>query len=203
MLRLKKTKQWYSEQVDWFHRQYYSTCSSGESARLLQHNGWFNTNSQNHPASSVFLKVIDHPGSILDLGCGNGLLLRALVENAPHTLVPFGVDFLAESIEEARTIILPEFRENFWAANIAEFDFLNREYTYILTCPAYLHPDATRTFLSACLEYLEAPRGKLILYEYCDVEIVLHYKQLVSRSGETMEGKFIGDDTTRIVCFEM
>jgi 2-polyprenyl-3-methyl-5-hydroxy-6-metoxy-1,4-benzoquinol methylase len=203
MTHLQNTQQWYSAQVDWFRCQYYSRTPSDENSRLLQHNGWFNATSQEHPAPSLFLKVIDHGGNILDLGCGNGLLLRRLIEESPYTLVPFGVDFLSESIKEAQTAILPTFRENFWVANIAEFDFGEREYSYILICPAYLHPDSASTFLSTCLKHIATPRGKLILYEYCDVEIIMHYQSLVNYSGQILKGQFIGDDITRILHFEL
>ena len=191
---------WYSTQVDWFRSQYYKSECPEENS-LLQHNGWFGLTERHHPGASVFSNAIDRGGTIIDFGCGNGLLLRSLLKRTRHELIPFGVDFLAESIHEAQTMVLPQFKQNFSATNIAHFNFEGREYNYILICPAYLYPESAFRFLSKCLQHL-APGGKLILYEYCDVEIISHYKSLEARSGETVEGQFIGDRTTRLLCFD-
>jgi SAM-dependent methyltransferase len=202
MINSQDEWRWYSDQVDWFRQLYYLT-PADKAPPLLQHNGWFGVGTEEHPGFPTLLKAINRSGNILDLGCGNGLLLRTLIECASHKLVPFGVDFLPESIAEARGTILPAFKENFWTGNIASFDFGKRLYTYILICPAYLHEEVAESFLSECLEHLEVPGGKLILYEYCDVNIVSDYQNLVRRSGETLQGFFEGDNTTRIMCFEL
>lgn len=60
---------------------------------------------------------IDRPGSILDVGCGNGFLLKCLSEWSRHDLVPFGFDINARYIEDARRL-WPEHGENFWVDDI-------------------------------------------------------------------------------------
>ena len=57
----------------------------------------------------LFLSLIDHGGKVLDLGCRNGLLLKHLVENSKYDLIPYGVDFIEESIRQVKEIILPQY----------------------------------------------------------------------------------------------
>src|SRR3972149_4052303 len=107
---------WYKDKIDLYRQKYYSHEPLDKNARLLQHNGWLNVPF--HPAIRLFLRIIERPGSILDLGCGNGLLLKTLRAQCRYDLVPFGADFLEESIAEARDEILPAFRNNFVQSNI-------------------------------------------------------------------------------------
>jgi SAM-dependent methyltransferase len=62
--------------------------------------------------------LIDHSGTIFDLGCGNGFLLRCLQEWSAHKLVPYGVDINAPLIEEARDLFPAQ------ANHFFEFDAL-------------------------------------------------------------------------------
>jgi SAM-dependent methyltransferase len=55
-------------------------------------------------------------GPVLDLGCGNGALLRKIHAARPDA-VPFGVDREAESLAHAR-LLLPDFAENFVVADL-------------------------------------------------------------------------------------
>ena len=58
----------------------------------------------------------DRDGDILDLGCGNGALLREILLRKP-CVVPYGVDLSSESIDHARRL-LPDFGENFRTSDI-------------------------------------------------------------------------------------
>lgn len=49
--------------------------------------------------------AIDSSGSILDVGCGSGFLLRCLVEWSEHELVPYGFDCEQDYIEDAKEIL--------------------------------------------------------------------------------------------------
>lgn len=55
----------------------------------------------------LFLSLVDHDGDVIDLGCGNGLMLSHLLKKSKHKLVPHGVDFMEESIKQAKERILP------------------------------------------------------------------------------------------------
>lgn len=48
--------------------------------------------------------AIPGPGSFLDYGCANGLLLRCLMEWSVHTIEPFGIDIDAGLIDAARDL---------------------------------------------------------------------------------------------------
>jgi SAM-dependent methyltransferase len=52
--------------------------------------------------------TIDRPGTILDIGCANGLLLRCLQGWCPYGLVPYGIDTDSSSIAEARKLFRAE-----------------------------------------------------------------------------------------------
>jgi len=191
--------QWYQQQEDWFRQQYYK--ADHKLSGPLQHSGWLDTDATEHPAWRAFLSLIDRPGTILDLGCGNGALLRALVDNSPYALTPYGIDFLAESIDEACTLILPEFRNNFLASNVAHFDFSGQTFSYIITSPAYVHPDAVASFIQLCYQHLE-PLGRLILYEYSAVAVLPNYQTLIDHSGLALQGQLITSPAVRIVQFQ-
>lgn len=78
-------------------------------------------------------------GSILDLGCGNGALLRKIVEARPGT-VPYGIDGIAERIDHARRL-LPAYSENFFTGDIFGDDeerLWSRSYDLILVMPGRL-----------------------------------------------------------------
>ena len=59
-------------------------------------------------------------GTILDIGCGNGFLLRCLQEWAPHTLEPYGIDTDQVRLGEARALF-PDRIDHFAACDAAAF----------------------------------------------------------------------------------
>ena len=120
----------------------------------------------------LFLSLIDHSGSVIDLGCGNGLMLKHLVENSRYKLTPHGVDFIEESIRQAKEIVLPEYAENFKVANIADINLEEESFDFIFLDPYALHPSdiprVAEMVVKAC-----KPSGKVIFYTYRDVLRVL------------------------------
>ncbi len=56
--------------------------------------------------------LVDHDGSILDIGCANGFFLRSLQEWSGRQLVPYGVDTNGGLIAHA-TELFPEYKNNF------------------------------------------------------------------------------------------
>ncbi len=190
---------WYRNQREHFQSLYYA---DSQYVTLLQHNGWFG-NTDIHPATSAFLNVVDRPGTILDLGCGNGLLLRSLIEFSSFPLIPFGVDFLCESIQEAKSCVLPQFARNFTCGNIATFDFTEpMSPTYILLCPVYLHPSHIETFLAKCISHVDKQAGRLILYEYDDVKMLSDFDIVVDRDGNKFDARRTTGPFTRIAYYD-
>lgn len=113
--------------------------------------------------SAYLLKIIKTDGKIIDFGCGNGMMLKFIVLHTKYKLIPYGVDFLPESIKQAKTKIFPEFKKNFECMNIHDYDFAQGAFHYILTNPAYLYEDDWNRFYKKCMRNLNYG-GHLILY---------------------------------------
>ena len=70
------------------------------------------------PIVELALASIGGAGTVLDLGCGNGALLKKIAE-AREGVIPFGVDTDESKLEHAR-LLQPAFGANFIAANMFE-----------------------------------------------------------------------------------
>ena len=127
---------------------------------------------------NIFLSLIDHDGKVIDLGCGNGLMLKHLVTNSKYKLVPYGVDFIEESIKQAREIVLPEYSDNFTVANVVEVNLGENSFDFIFFDPYIVHPDDLEDMISKLLKACK-PRGKVIFYTYKDVLLVLRLINLL------------------------
>jgi len=57
-------------------------------------------------------QAINQDGSILDIGCANGFLLRCLQEWSNYNLIPYGIDVSEPHIKEAHEIF-PDQKDNF------------------------------------------------------------------------------------------
>lgn len=114
---------------------------------------------------NCFCREISGNGKILDMGCGNGLLLKYLMDHTAYKLLPFGIDFCRPSIKQAQSLIHPTFKNNFRICNIRDFDFRDSPYDYILFCPDHVYQkDILKTvkqILCACSE-----NGKVVFYTY-------------------------------------
>lgn len=113
-------------------------------------------------------------GNVLDLGCGNGALLKKIMAAAPG-VIPFGIDLEKERIEHVGHL-LPEFKSNFVAGNLFESDQLWREnyrYKLVLLMPGRL--------LEAQPDQADWLRQRL--QTYCDVILVYAYGDWLERYG--------------------
>jgi 2-polyprenyl-3-methyl-5-hydroxy-6-metoxy-1,4-benzoquinol methylase len=114
-----------------------------------------------------FSSLIHRGGKIIDLGCGNGLLLKYLCENGMFPLVPYGIDFVKEPIEQAKREILPGFQNHFRLGNIIDYEFEDGPFDFILMNPHYVLEEDRDRLAHRCLEHLR-DRGRLIFYSYPD-----------------------------------
>jgi 2-polyprenyl-3-methyl-5-hydroxy-6-metoxy-1,4-benzoquinol methylase len=121
---------------------------------------------------NLFLSLIDHDGRVIDLGCGNGLMLRHLVTRSKHELVPYGIDFIEESIKQAKEVILPQYAENFEVGNIVDTDFDIGFFDFIFFDPYNVHSDDMQGMIDRLLKACK-PGGKIVFYTYRDVLRVL------------------------------
>ena len=68
------------------------------------------------PIVELALETIDDCGTVLDLGCGNGALLKK-IHAQRKGVIPFGMDFEPEKLAHAAELH-PDFEENFIAGNM-------------------------------------------------------------------------------------
>ncbi len=111
-------------------------------------------------------------GNVLDLGCGNGVLLKKIWE-ANSQVVPFGVEPQPERVEHARQL-LPPFADNFFVGSMFDDDRIwadDRRFALALLMPG--------RFLE-----IEPDRGnrlKRFLKERCDRILVYAYGDWLTR----------------------
>jgi SAM-dependent methyltransferase len=113
------------------------------------------------------LPLIDRDGKIVDLGCGNGMLLKFLTIFSKHDLDPFGIDFNREAIMEAKEKVLPEYADQFYVSDIIQHKFTSGPYNIIIVNPYYCKININ-IFTQKCLDNL-LPGGKLIYRIHVDV----------------------------------
>jgi SAM-dependent methyltransferase len=119
--------------------------------------------------------LLDHGGSVLDLGCGNGALLQQIHE-LNSAVVPFGIDAEAGRIAHAR-VLLPQFGDHFIPGDMFENDELwsaGRRYALALLMPGRL--------LEAGPERAMRLAGRL--KAHCDHLIVYAYGDWLTRFGD-------------------
>lgn len=80
--------------------------------------------------------VIHKDGSILDIGCGNGFLIRCLQEWSDYQLTPYGIDTNGQYIKKAKDLF-PEHTGNFVVLDLKNLDLLKQHalpdrYDYVL-----------------------------------------------------------------------
>lgn len=112
------------------------------------------------------LPLIDRDGKILDLGCGNGMLLQFLLEFSQHKLTPYGVDHTFKAVTQASTEILPEFKNNFEHGDVNNYNFRKGPFDIIIANPFY--SNNKKEFTDKCLSNLYHD-GRLIYRIHNDV----------------------------------
>ncbi len=110
------------------------------------------------------LSLIDRDGKIIDLGCGNGMLLKFLMDISGHKLAPWGVDFNGKAIKQAREEILPEYAGNFILSDIELYDFSHGPFDIIVADPLLARHD-TKKYAGSCIKNLTR-NGRLIFMSY-------------------------------------
>lgn len=111
-------------------------------------------------------------GNVLDLGCGNGALLKKICA-ANARVVPYGVELGPERVAHARQL-LPDFAANFFAGSMFEDDRVwadDRRYALALVMPG--------RFLE--VEPAEGERLKSFLKKRCDRILVYAYGDWLTR----------------------
>jgi SAM-dependent methyltransferase len=156
----------YKERYDFYSQSYWEK----EHNDLLVPNGFTVYPNKEY---NCFVSLIDNLNtqnqcSIIDICCGNGLLLKHLVEHCHSQIIPYGIDFLENSIQQAKTVIHPNLCNNFFASNAINFDFSNYFFDFVLLDPYHF----TDKDLSRLLQILTNQTfNSILLYTYADVLI--------------------------------
>jgi SAM-dependent methyltransferase len=147
--------------VGWYRNEYY-----GGSARSpdSMKSGWTTAVSQIEAYATLRRTLLS--GTVLDLGCGDGALLAYLSTTGPSEIVPFGVDFLEESVSIAQSRFPQVPRGHFVVSDVESFS-KKRERTFraVVTSPSYARRGCEVAYVRDCLG-LVAAGGKLVLYTY-------------------------------------
>ena len=126
--------------------------------------------------------------AVVDLGCGNGALLRLLRAEAARELVPFGIDMAADRIEHARQLH-PGHVDNFTVGDIFDDTRLWREgrrYRMVLLGARRLR-EVDRAAAQALLRRIAEHAELLLLYGY-DRAAVSEMPSVLQRFGLTVDG---------------
>ena len=107
------------------------------------------------------LPLIDRPGDIMDLGCGNGMLLRFLMEFSGQKLIPHGVDINIHALMQAKEKILKKYSNNFSFGRIENYDLKNQAFDILIANPFYVPDEKKKQFVEDCFESINID-GRLI-----------------------------------------
>ena len=81
-------------------------------------------------ARRPIVEAIHRPGTFLDVGCANGLLMESVVAWSPFPVDPYGIDFARGLVDLAR-LRLPPWADRIWLGDAASwqppflFDFVH------------------------------------------------------------------------------
>lgn len=106
--------------------------------------------------------------NVVDLGCGNGALLKAIAEIST-TIVPYGIDYDLNRISMAR-LLQPVFGNNFFAADIFDVNglaSLPKRFTLALLMPGRLL-EAQSSKRAELLRFIFLRSQHVVLYAYDD-----------------------------------
>lgn len=145
-----------SRPEEWYYRD------NGFSSRFVM-------DTAHQPLLDLIKSFIERkPCNVVDLGCGNGALLKKIIEDN-HGITPFGIDYDPINIEHSR-ILIPRFRDNFFVGNIFGSNLLwtqEKHYDYAILMPGRLLEveEETRIWLK---KKINDQCDNLIIYAYGD-----------------------------------
>lgn len=139
------------------------------------------------PIVEMALTSLGDTGTVIDLGCGNGALLKKICE-ARAGVIPFGLDVDESKLEHAR-LLQPAFSANFIAVNMFERIPIDADtvYTLIILMPGRLL-EVDEASARRLREWLRGHFQRLLVYGYG--EWLTRYdglSKLAERAGLTLE----------------
>jgi 2-polyprenyl-3-methyl-5-hydroxy-6-metoxy-1,4-benzoquinol methylase len=113
--------------------------------------------------------------NILDMCCGNGLLLKHLMSKCNFDITPYGIDFQENSIIQAQNEIHKEYKENFINKNAIDFEFTLCKFDIILVDPYHFHQDDLQKLIDNILANFNL---HILFYSYADVLNIFDYNSV-------------------------
>lgn len=143
------------------------------------------------PVVDYTLNILENKeGKIVDLGCGNGALMRKIYL-LNHNIVPYGIDIDPERIAHA-SVLLPEFSLNFFAGDVFEDEHLwqkDNKYALAIVMPGRFLETNESTALKL-RRRLKKHCNKIVLYAYNDwLEKYGKLHKLAEASGFILENE--------------
>lgn len=135
-------------------------------------------------------EAIHRPGTFLDVGCANGVLMQSVAEWAAFPVEPYGLDFAPQLVAEARR------RLPHWADRIFLGDALTweppRRFDFVRTELVYVPEARRREYVARLLDWVE-PGGQLIVCGYGGDEVLAPlrlwgYEAAVEREWRSSSG---------------
>ena len=141
--------------------------------KIAKENGFSSTESMNFyhgPIVKFSNEIIEEKEcNVLDLGCGNGFLLKKIKE-INQKIIPYGIDLNEKAVETAR-ILQPEFSSNFFTGNIFDANSIlpkDTMFELVIIMPGRLlefkNEEKRRQFLT----WLKESSKNILVYVYGD-----------------------------------
>ena len=134
-------------------------------------------------------------GNVLDLGCGNGVLLKKICQSNGN-LIPWGVDVSSDNIAHAR-LLAPRFSDNFVVSDIFDDCVVwskDREFQLVILMLGRL-TEVAEEQAEKLLRCIKEHARNLLVYAYDDY---LHHhgslEELARKTGVTLSDKRSGDN---------
>jgi 2-polyprenyl-3-methyl-5-hydroxy-6-metoxy-1,4-benzoquinol methylase len=162
-MKIKKeesVREFYNKEQDFYLKKYWENNEND----LFRPNGFPALPDTTYQS---FSEEINKDGKVLDLGCGNGLMLKYLMETSGHKLIPYGADFMEKSIEQAKNILFPEYADNFENCNVADYSFGKGPFDFIFTFLSHIYPPQRKKYIEKVIKSCKRG-GKVIFYGYSD-----------------------------------
>jgi SAM-dependent methyltransferase len=138
----------------------------------------------------IVAEALRGPGSFLDVGCANGLLMESIARWGAArgmAIEPYGLDISPELIARARERC-PAWADRLWGGNALGIA-LPRRFDYVRTGLEYVPPPRRAALVEWLLAQVVAPRGRLIVGKYNEEVADAAIEAELARAGFVVAGR--------------